>query len=441
MSLTYHVISWVRKEQRMTKILIITIGSRGDIQPFVALGKGLQAVGYEVALQTAEAYKAFVQDNGLSYLYMNNEFMKLTESKAGQAAAEGDSNLSLMKKVMPMLRQMLEDEWQAAQDFKPDVIIYHPKSLGGYHLAEKLDIPFFMALALPFYTPTSAYPNPIMSGIHLGSGFNHFSYKLMALATAPYMGVINDFRVNTLGLNKRGRFASELAKPNGEPVPVLYAYSPHVLPVPNDYPSYVHVTGYWFLDRTNDWQPSSELLSFLEAGAPPIYIGFGSMSGLKGEERADIVLEALKKSGQRGLLASGWGGLNATNLPANVFMLEQAPHDWLFPRVSAVVHHGGAGTTAAGLRAGKPTVIVPFIADQPFWGKVVYELGVGPQPIPQKKLTVDGLAMAINEAITDSAIRLHAESIGEKIRAEDGIANTVAIINRAVDSPMGMSQI
>lgn len=424
----------------MTKILIITIGSRGDIQPFVALGKGLQEAGYEVALQTAEAYKPFVQDNRLHYLYMNNEFMKLTESKAGQAAVDGGSSLNLMKKVMPMLRQMLEDEWQAALSFKPDVIIYHPKSLGGYHIAEKLDISFFMSLALPFYTPTSAYPNPIMSGIRLGGGFNRVSYKLMGLASAPYMGVINDFRVNTLGLNKRGRFASELVKSNGEPVPVLYAYSPHILPVPDDYPPHVHVTGYWFLDRTDDWQPSAELVRFLEAGAPPIYIGFGSMSGLKAQERANIVLEALKKSNQRGLLASGWGGLKVTDLPTNVFMLEQAPHDWLFPRISAVVHHGGAGTTAAGLRAGKPAVIVPFIADQPFWGNVVYELGVGPQPIPQKKLTVDALAMAIKMVITDSEMRHHAEAVGEKIRAEDGIGNTIDIINRAVDSPMGMVQ-
>jgi sterol 3beta-glucosyltransferase len=420
---------------------MITIGSRGDIQPFIALGKGLQAAGYEVGLQTAEAYKPFVQEHGLSYIYMNNDFMKLTESKVGQAATEGGGNkLNLMKQVMPMLRQMLQDEWQAVQDFQPDAILYHPKSLGGYHLAEKLNIPFFQALALPFYTPTSAYPTPIMSGVRLGGGFNRFSYKLMALATAPYMGVINDFRVNTLGLAKRGRFASELVKPNGEPVPMLYAYSPHVLPVPADYPPHVHVTGYWFLDQISHWQPPSDLVGFLEAGIPPIYIGFGSMSGTKAQERANIVREALARTGQRGLLASGWGGLKATDLPANAFMLEQAPHDWLFPRVAAVVHHGGAGTTAAGLRAGKPTVIVPFIADQPFWGKVVHELGVGTQPIPQKKLSVAALVEAINLATTDSEMRRRAEALGEKIRVEDGIGSAVEIINRAVGSAVSATQ-
>ncbi len=416
----------------MTKILMITIGSRGDIQPIVALGKGLQAAGYDVALQTAEAYKPFVQEHGLPYLYMNNEFMKLTESKAGQAAAEGGNNLSLMKQVMPMLRQMLQDEWQAAQNFQPDAIIYHPKSLGGYHLAEKLNLPLFLSLPLPIYTPTSAYPTPIMSGIRLGGSFNRFSYKLMGWASAPYTSVVNDFRVKTLGLEKRGRFASEIIKPNGEPVSVLYAYSPDVLPIPADYPPQVHVTGYWFLDCSDDWQPSIDLLRFLEAGAPPVYVGFGSMSGTKAQERANIVLAALAKSGQRGLLASGWGGLKATDLPTHMFMLEQAPHDWLFPRVSAVVHHGGAGTTAAGLRAGKPTVIVPFIADQPFWGKVVYDLGVGSQPIPQKKLTIDGLSAAIRRVTNDAEMRRRAEILGEKIRAEDGIGNAVKIINHEI---------
>ncbi|MBL8156899.1 MAG: glycosyltransferase family 1 protein [Anaerolineae bacterium] len=412
----------------MTRILIITIGSRGDIQPFVALGKSLQIAGYEVALQTPETYKPFVQGYELPYLYMNNDFMKLTESQAGQAATDGGSKLDLMKQVMPVLRQMLEDEWQGARDFQPDAIICHPKSLGGYHLAEKLGIPFFQALALPLFTPTSAYPTPIMSGIRLGGRFNRFSYRLMALSTAPYVGIINDFRVKTLGLTKRGRFASELMKPNGEPVPMLYAYSPHVLPVPQDYPSHVHVTGYWFLDRNEDWQPSDDLVRFLESGTPPVYIGFGSMSGTRAPERTRIVLAALAKTGQRGLLASGWGGLKASDLPANVFMLEQAPHDWLFPRVSAVVHHGGAGTTAAGLRAGKPAVIVPFIADQPFWGKVVHELGVGVEPIPQKKLTLEALSAAISQAVNDADMRRRAEAVGEKVRAENGTGNAMKVI-------------
>jgi sterol 3beta-glucosyltransferase len=159
-----------------------------------------------------------------------------------------------------------------------------------------------------------------------------------------------------------------------------------------------------------------------------VYVGFGSIAGSDPEEKARLVLAALEQSGQRGILASGWGGLRADTLPKNVQMIEQAPHDWLFPRVKAVVHHGGAGTTAAGLRAGKPTIICPFFGDQPFWGQRVYQLGAGPKPIPQKKLTVQGLASAIQVAVSSPDMQQRAAALGEKIRAEDGVARAVVTI-------------
>ncbi len=416
----------------MSKVLVIAIGSRGDIQPFVALGKQLQAAGHFVALQTAESYRGFVESNGLEYAYMNNDFMDLAESKTGQAATEGGNKLALMRQVMPMLRSTLEDEWKAAQAVKPDVIVYHPKALGGSSLAEKLNIPAFAAMALPLYTPTRAYPVPIMSGLNLGGSFNRLSYGFMQMAYAPYAGVPNDFRTSTLGLSKRGRFASEIVRADGQPLPVLYAYSRHVLPVPDDYPPHVHVTGYWFLDHAPDWQPSEALTAFLENGAPPVYVGFGSMSGTNAQARARIVIDALTAAKQRGILASGWGGMKTADLPPDIFMIDQAPHDWLFPRMAAVVHHGGAGTTAAGLRAGKPSVIVPFIVDQPFWGKIVHQLGVAPPPIPQKKLTAEGLAQAITTAVHDPAMREKAQGLGEKIRAENGSARAVELITAAL---------
>jgi sterol 3beta-glucosyltransferase len=415
----------------MARILIITIGSRGDIQPFVALGKGMQAAGHTVAVQTPEAYRRFVEENGLTYAHMGNEFMELTESKAGQAATEGGGKgFGLIKKVMPILRAMLEDEWRVAQNFRPDLILYHPKSLGSFHIAEKLNIPAVMSLSLPLYTPTRAYPVPVLPGLRLGGGVNRFSYKLLAMATAPYAGIINDFRVNTLGLDKRGRFAGDMVRSDGSPVPVLYSYSAHVLPVPDDYPDHVQVTGYWFLDGGDSWQPNPALVEFLKAGPPPVYVGFGSMSGTNAAERGRIVTQALINSGQRGLLASGWGGLKASELPATIHMLDQAPHDWLFPQVSAVVHHGGAGTTAAGLRAGKPSLIVPFIADQPFWGAVVHQIGAGPQPIAQNKLTVENLTQALREMADSSAMRQRAEAVGTQIRAEDGIARAIQVLER-----------
>jgi sterol 3beta-glucosyltransferase len=425
-----------RQQGENMNILISTLGSRGDIQPFVALGKGLKAAGYRVAICTAEGFRPFIEEQGVEYAYMNNKFLQFMQAQAGQAAMEGSGNmLELIRIFKPILRQTLEDEWQAALTFQPDLLIYHPKTLGSYHVAEKLKIPAFLSLPLPFYTPTQAFPNPLFGNLRLGGWVNRLSYAPMAWSTAMYAGQTNEFRVQTLGLPPRSRFANMLVDAHGQPVPVLYPYSPQVLPVPADFPPHVHVTGYWFLDHDEAWQPSPALMDFLAAGPPPVYVGFGSMGGQKAAQRAEIVLGALARSGQRGLIASGWGGLHAEDLPETVFLIESAPHDWLFPQVAAVVHHGGAGTTAAGLRAGKPTVICPFIADQPFWGRVVHELGVGPKPIPQKKLAVEKLAAAISAAVGDPQMVQRAADLGGKIRNEDGIAHAIAMIEHAVRQP------
>jgi sterol 3beta-glucosyltransferase len=333
----------------------------------------------------------------------------------------------------------MDDEWQAAVGFEPDRIIYHPKCLGSYHVAEKLGIPVMLAIPLPFYTPTRAFPTPFFANVQLGSWFNQFSHRVMGLTGGMYRGTINDFRAKTVNLPPIGRFPDLLVRSDGSPVPVLYPYSPHVLPVPADFPPHVHVTGYWFLERAADWRPEADLVRFLEAGRPPVYIGFGSVGGRKGEKRTGIVLEALAKAGQRAVLASGWGGLTSAALPENVLMVESVPHDWLFPQVAAVVHHGGAGTTGAGLRAGKPTLICPFMADQPFWGRLVHQLGVGPKPIRQWGLTAEGLAEAIRTAVQNETMQRKAAELGEKIRAEDGVARAVEIVAAAVGKPAGLA--
>ena len=171
-------------------------------------------------------------------------------------------------------------------------------------------------------------------------------------------------------------------------------------------------------------------MNFLEASSPPIYIGFGSMTTRKPEETTALVINALKQTNQRAILASGWGGLQKADLPESIFMIDSIPHSWLFPRVAAVVHHGGAGTTAAGFSAGVPSIVIPFFADQPYWGQRVADLGVGPAPIPRQKLTVDRLAQAIQIAVTDKAMRQRAVDIGSKIQREDGIARAVEIIQK-----------
>ncbi len=411
------------------RILIMTMGSRGDVQPFIALGKGLQAVGHDIVFTTASTYQSFVEEHGLKYAPMTDELLRLTEDKKAKAVVEsgGKNSLKLLGMVKPIIRQMFSDAWAAAQGV--DALVYHPKTLAGYYIAEKLNIPAFLSLPLPLYSPTRAFPIPIFSQVKLGGGFNRMTYAMTRLVSAPYMGVVNEWR-ESQGMTRRGSFANDTIRRDGTPVPVLYSYSPHVVPVPNDWGAHVHATGYWFLDTASSYQPLADLLRFIEAGDPPVYVGFGSMVSVDPAAKARIVFDALNKAGVRGVLASGWGALRADSIPENVYMLDAVPHEWLFPRMSAVVHHGGAGTTAAGLRAGIPGVIVPFLGDQPFWGARLHELGVGAAPIPQKKLTSEALASAIRSVVTDSAMRQRAEAIGAAIRTEDGVGNAVAVINR-----------
>jgi UDP:flavonoid glycosyltransferase YjiC (YdhE family) len=220
-------------------------------------------------------------------------------------------------------------------------------------------------------------------------------------------------------------------------IPTLYGVSPVVFPRPADWPAWVHLTGYWFLDQPVDWQPPAELLDFLDRGQAPVYIGFGSMSGRDPAATTETVVAALAAAGQRGVLLTGWGGLDRAAMETaaklhgvDVLAVESVPHDWLFPRMAAVFHHGGAGTTAAGLRAGVPSAAVPFFGDQPYWGAILADLGVGPAPIAQNELSVPRLAAAITRATGELALRARAAEIGQRIRAEDGVGTAVAAFHR-----------
>jgi UDP:flavonoid glycosyltransferase YjiC (YdhE family) len=261
-----------------------------------------------------------------------------------------------------------------------------------------------------------------------GGALNRASYRLTEqMMWQGFRSADTVARQQVLSLPKAafwGPYGSERFKQN----PILYGYSPAVIPRPTDWDGQMHVTGYWFLDPADEWTPPANLLEFLQAGSPPVFIGFGSMSTRNPGETTDLILRALARTGQRAILLSGWGGLHNSDLPDTAFMVDAIPYSWLFPRVAAVVHHGGAGTTSAGLRAGVPSIIIPFFADQPFWGRRVAELGVGPAPIPRKQLTADRLAQAIQTAVTDEAMRQRAAELGAKIRAEDGIARAVEVV-------------
>ncbi|HEU4325317.1 MAG TPA: glycosyltransferase [Roseiflexaceae bacterium] len=418
------------------RILILTLGTRGDVQPYVALGMGLRAAGYDVTLMTETGFAGFVEERGLRFAPLRSELLSLLQTPEGKAAAVGKGNpLKLLRQVGPMLRRMLDDEWAVAQGI--DAVIYHPKAMGGHSIAQKLGIPGILALPLPLYSPTRAFPSLLLPFDNLGGTLNQLSHRaVLALTRASVSGVLNRWRKEVLGLPPAG---DELTL-HGRPLLRLYGYSPAVLPTPDDWAGRSIATGYWFLDRPADWQPPAALLEFLRGGPPPVYIGFGSMPAEDARANTALTLEALARAGQRGVLATGWGGLAAAELPPSIHLLEQAPHDWLFPQMAAVVHHGGAGTTAAGLRAGMPTVICPFFGDQPFWGRRVAALGAGPQPIPQRRLTAARLAEAIRTAVGDPALREHAAALGATIRAEDGVARAIELIETELHSKRAEGQ-
>jgi UDP:flavonoid glycosyltransferase YjiC (YdhE family) len=213
----------------------------------------------------------------------------------------------------------------------------------------------------------------------------------------------------------------------------ICGFSPSILPVPTDWPPHHHVTGHWFLDEPASWQPPADLVRFLEDGPPPIYVGFGSMGETDPERITRVALEALALCDRRGVLLSGWSGMGDVSLPATVHHIDAIPHSWLFPKMAALVHHGGMGTTAAGLRAGVPAAVVPLGGDQPFWARRIEQLGAGVRCASLAKVTAKRLADIVDSITTDAGLRRQAAVLGERIRAEDGVGQAVAVIQEHVE--------
>jgi UDP:flavonoid glycosyltransferase YjiC (YdhE family) len=328
------------------------------------------------------------------------------------------------------MRQRLQDCWQACRDADVIVVSVLPY-LFGYAIAEKLQVPLVRAFYFPV-SPTRSYPPDFVPAwLPLGGRLNLAAYGLQrqVLWQVARPWIARACR-DVLGLP-----SMPIRQPFGELDRkrrlLLYCYSPAVAPPPPDWGDWIEVTGYWFLDRPAQWTPPPALVAFLEKGPPPVYVGgFGSMTNADPANLARTVVRALTHAGRRAVVLTGWGGLPASELPPEIFSVDWVPFDWLFPRVTAVVHHGGAGTTAAGLRAGAPTLIVPFFLDQFFWGRRVFELGVGPRPIPRRRLQVAPLVAAIEAAATDTGMRSRAAELGRRIRSEDGVGRAVAAFER-----------
>lgn len=423
----------------------MTVGTRGDLQPYIALGLGLKNAGYDVLLISSKNEEAFATSFGIAYYALNVDIEKIMEGDDVQKMAKGDNPINFIISHLrgsATLKQTMvavqEEVWEACRGV--DAIIYHPGMPNGYFIANELTIPAIMASPFPV-TPTKDYPSILFyDGPRLGKLYNRLTHFIFERAFwAISKAAVKEFwtrksRPNVVTASP----PTQLQVSSG--MPVVYGYSAYLFHRPAEWPANVQVTGNWFIQDEPNWTPPNDLVGFINAGPPPVYIGFGSIKDVTTfKQTFDIVLEALELASQRAVVALGWNKLNWHDpFPDRVFLLESAPHSWLFPQMAVVVHHGGAGTTAAGLIAGKPTVIIPHSADQPAWGRRVYELGVGSKPIPRKKLSAHKLADAIQMALAPT-VAIKAEELSRKMRTENGVDYAVKIIDRFLKEQQAMS--
>ncbi|KAI9180715.1 hypothetical protein LWI28_007463 [Acer negundo] len=410
------------------QIVMLIVGTRGDVQPFIAIGKRLQDYGHRVRLATHSNFKDFVLTAGLEFYPLGGDpkvlaaYMVKNKGFLPSGPSEIPIQRNQLKEVIYSLLPACKDpDLDSGIPFKADAIIANPVTYGHTHVAEALKIPIHIFFTMP-WTPTSEFPHPL-SRVKQPAGYR-LSYQIVdSLIWLGIRDMINDVRKRKLKL----RPVTYLSGSQGSDadVPFGYIWSPHLVPKPKDWGPKVDVVGFCFLDLASNYEPPESLVKWLEAGTKPIYIGFGSLPVQEPEKMTQIIVEALEQTEQRGIINKGWGGLGDLAEPNDsIYLLDNCPHDWLFLQCKAVVHHGGAGTTAAGLKAACPTTIVPFFGDQPFWGERVHARGVGPPPIPIEEFSLPKLVDAINFML-DPKVKESAVELAKAMETEDGITGAV----------------
>ena len=414
-------------------ITVLAIGSQGDVQPYLALAVGLKNEGYKVRFAANSNFAALAANYQIEFFPIQLDSFEFTQNSKTQSWLDAESIphliLSTNRVIRPMLERIMDDVFAACHG--SEAVIYHSYALPFvYYIGKQLQIPCIPASLHPM--PTRSYPAILSNMMRSPSKTLNLLTHLLVhqISWQVFLPVVRK--------HWNGHGHPPLIGPYWDilkgPQPVVCGYSPSVLPISEDLPKHVSITGYWFLEPHPTWQPDPALIEFLKSTPKPIYIGFGSMGNpAKNEDTANIILETIERTGVRAVLSAGWSGLGTDRpLPKNIFLIKDTPHRWLFPQMAAIVHHGGAGTTGAALSAGVPSLIIPHFGDQYYWGKRVAELGVGPKPIVRKKLTAENFAEAISTALNDSAMRERASRLGEKITAEDGVNQAVQTIQKYI---------
>ncbi|KAJ6026609.1 uncharacterized protein N7446_004791 [Penicillium canescens] len=410
-------------------IVIQIVGSRGDVQPFLALGTELQRTGHRVRIATHNVFEKFVGEAGLEFYPIGGDpadLMAYMVKNPGLIPGMKSLRKGDIQKDLLMMAEILHGCWHSCLMPDPvtntplvaNAIIANPPSFAHVHCAQALGIPIHLIFTMP-WTATRAFPHPLANlyNIHPDQDWiNRVSYSVVDwLSWQGLGGVINDWRKHELGLEpislSDGPFLLKTLQ-----IPYTYCWSPGLVPKPHDWPA------------NADYQPNCEVVAFLNSGPPPIYIGFGSIVIENPGRMAEILLQATQETGVRAIISRGWSNLNGPDLP-HILYLDDCPHEWLFQHVCAVVHHGGAGTTACVLRNGKPTIIVPFFGDQPFWGDMTSAAHAGPDPIPHKQLNIPNLVHAIRYCLTPEATRA-AQDVANKMQQDQGVKAAVASFHR-----------
>ena len=407
-------------------ITILTYGSRGDVQPFIPLSLGLMARDHHVILAAPSRFKSLVEESEIRFVALAGD----PEDLSRQLNNAGYNFIKQFRELMShAIRIGAEIQRQTEVACKDADLVVHTfaHAVGGHTLAREKNIPDIHIQGFPMFTPTGDYPNVTFRNRKLRS-WNRITHRFAR--TMSWWGAklgYEQVRRRT-GLPKRKLYSPFVEDPVRPRTPILCAWSPSVIPPSRDWPPNVQVTGYLFGKQDDGYHPNLKLESFLDAGEPPICVSFGSMLNQGAAKTDSIIRDAFRQTNHRGIVLSGWSDV-ASESSNEILYLDAVPHSWLLPRCEMVIHHGGAGTTSAGLCAGIPNIVVPHTADQPFWGSRVHAVGAGPKPIPVKKLSVENLMRAIADA-DNPVIRKHAQTIGHELRREDGVGNAVQCIEK-----------
>lgn len=409
---------------------LLTYGSQGDVEPFVALGSGLQRAGHSVRLAAPETFARLAVVRNLEFVGLSGEPAALVQGLVEKAGRHPVRMISEMSKYVAPLAVSVSEQVRAACEGTDAVVHSFLLTQVGYEIAKELGVPDLSAQLFPVFSSTCEFPSPVFPELPLGDTYRRASHGLTT-QTFRRGGQLLYWWVRRSHPHLPGLTGWPFDRRSARRSPALYAFSPNVVPQPADWPAGAHVTGYWFLEDLAGWQPPEILMRFLVADPKPVCITLGSSTGADAGRIWTLASEALDLSGQRGIIVGK--GLDAENLPRHVLGVDYVPYRWLFPRVRCVVHHGGAGTTGQALRAGVPSIVVPFTSDQPFWGKRVHALGAGPRPIPAQKLSLRTLVEAIDTVVSSRKMQLRVGELGERIRAEDGVSTAVEIIVRSAE--------